>query len=453
MKRTFSIRTWLIAGIAAMVVVAYVGVGVVAYINEMVAPAGRTEVERLAPGESTLLMQEVEAAYARWGDPAWQAEIGPRLTAAGLGVRLSSPDDRVIFLQANVRTSGYRVIGHFGSARIYDGGGLVGTASWWDLRETPENTAETRIAVWEQYGIPIAIVVIVGATIWFFVSLASRAVLGPVKAAARAAEHVNSGDLNVDLPFTRVRELNDFAGAFARMRDGLRESLAGQAAMEQERRLFIAAMAHDLRTPLTSVRGYLEGIRDGVARTPDMLERYVRVALEKTTALERLVDGLFNYSRTEYLSQAPQAEPLELGAFVSGVLSGMQPQAKGIALSTDPTPEPVTVNGDPAMLQRVLDNLLDNALRYTPAGGQVTVGWRGEAEHTKIWVQDTGPGVPPEDLERVFDPLYRSDKARSTRTGGAGLGLAIARRLVEAHGGTITAANDGGARFTITLPR
>ena len=104
------------------------------------------------------------------------------------------------------------------------------------------------------------------------------------------------------------------------------------------------------------------------------------------------------------------------------------------------------------MLQRVVDNLLDNALRYTPTGGAVTVGWRCAPGEALFWVQDTGPGIPEADLERIFEPTYRADTARGTRTGGAGLGLTIARRLVEAHGGTVTAANQSGACFTVKLP-
>ncbi|HLN62760.1 MAG TPA: HAMP domain-containing sensor histidine kinase, partial [Symbiobacteriaceae bacterium] len=193
---------------------------------------------------------------------------------------------------------------------------------------------------------------------------------------------------------------------------------------------------------------------DGVANTPEKMSRYVGVALDKTATLERLIEGFFAYSRVELLEQPPQREPVDLGALLAGAVAAAGPRAQGrsLSLSLDEGPEPCTVNADAAMLTRVVDNLLENAIRYTPEGGAITVGWRSGIDHARFWVQDTGPGIPPDDLGRVFQPLYRGDKARGSRTGGSGLGLAIARRLVEAHGGTISVENDGGARFTVTLP-
>lgn len=469
MKRIFSLRTWLVGSIIAMVVVSYIGVGIIAGINDLISRppddwTGPRELSEVMP-----LVQAVEAAQARWSDPAWQAEIIPQLAAAQVGIQAIRPDGKVAFMypvpaipgaeglsvKMDAFTMTFRLNNSLMSgARIYDGGQFAGWVRWLDLRPDPTDRRDEAQYFFEQKVIPVAVALIIIGTIWLFVSIASRLVIGPLRAVSQAAARINQGDLDVTVPTSRVNELNQFAAAFAQMRDGLKASLGAQASMEQERRMFIAAMAHDLRTPLTSVRGYLEGIRDGVAYTPEKLARYVAVALEKAGTMERLVDGLFNYSKTEYLEQPPHRELLQVSDLVGTAAAGVKPaaDAKGVALTVDAPPESGSLHADAAMLHRVLDNLLDNALRYTPGGGAVTVGWRYGVDHVRIWVQDTGPGIPQEDLTRVFEPLYRSDKARSTRTGGAGLGLAIARRLVEAHGGSISAANENGARFTITLP-
>jgi signal transduction histidine kinase len=469
MKRAFSLRIWLIGSVIAMVAVSYLGVGMMAGLNELMSsPAddwtGPRELSEVMP-----LVQAVEAAQALWSDPAWQAEITPQLAAAQVGIQAIRPDGKVAFMYPHPAIPGAEGLSIsagpytmtfslnnslMSGARIYDGGQFAGWVRWLDLRPDPTDRRDEAQYFFERKVIPVAVALIIIGTIWLFVSFASRLVIGPLRAVSQAAARINQGDLDVAVPVSGVKELNQFAAAFAQMRDGLKESLGAQAAMEQERRMFIAAMAHDLRTPLTSVRGYLEGIRDGIARTPEKLDHYVAVALEKTGALERLVDGLFNYSKTEYLEQAPHREPLDPGALVASAAAGLKPaaEAKGVVLVLDAPPESCTMNADHAMLHRVLDNLLDNALRHTPTGGTVTLGWRCGVDHVRMWVQDSGPGIPPDDLARVFEPLYRSDKARSTRTGGAGLGLAIARRLVEAHGGSISAANEHGARFTITLP-
>lgn len=464
MKRAFSLRWWLLGGIVATVVLTYLAVYLLAGLSEVLTGPVPPREER-DPAAVEALYKEVEAKSGRWENPDWQAEIKPKLDSLHMGVSLWL-GERIVFqhpqlvVPAPVPGSGpvtvFRSYGSSVARRVvvYQGEREIGKAIWVMLTVSQERQAYQTRSDLIQTIVPFAVVLVVTLALWLAVSLATRSVFRPLESIARAVRKINRGELDFEVPATRIAEVNEFGQAIAHMRDGLKESVAQQAALEQERRLFVAAIAHDLRTPLTSVRGYLEGIRDGVARTPEKQAQYVGVALAKTEALEKLVDGLFIYSKTEYLSQPPRTEPLDLGALLTEAAAGMQPraQAKGVSLMVDAGPEPATVPGDQAMLSRVVDNLLDNALRYTPAGGTVTVGWRAGLDHIRFWVQDSGPGIPPEDLDLVFQPLYRGDKARGTRTGGAGLGLAIARRLVEAHGGTISVENRAGARFAVALP-
>jgi signal transduction histidine kinase len=460
MKRVLPIRFWLIVGIVGMVIAAYVGVFAMAALAEVLTPTTKYFSEA-APDPFTRdqLYADVESQPDQWQNPAWQADLRKRLTALGVGVELARGDAQVFVHPSpgatHPETGGEIVpVRDFREVVIYQGRERVGTALWSDTRVVDFSASDNRRGAAVQGAMPFVVALIVGATIWGAVTLASRIFMGPLRQLAVAAAKINAGDLDFTVPASRVAELNEFARAFDSMRDGLKQSVTRQAELEQERRLFVAAMAHDLRTPLTSVRGYLEGIRDGMARTPEKLERYVSVALEKTGALERLVDGLFSYAKTEYLHQAPNREPLDLGALLVDAVAGMRPQAetREVTLQLEPGGDQTVVQGDQAMLQRVVDNLLDNALRHTPVGGTVTVGWQPAPGQVQFWVQDTGPGIPEAELERIFEPTYRADTARGTRTGGAGLGLTIARRLAAAHGGTITASNRDGACFTVTLP-
>jgi signal transduction histidine kinase len=158
-----------------------------------------------------------------------------------------------------------------------------------------------------------------------------------------------------------------------------------------------------------------------------------------------------------YLEETPVRSPLDLGALLSRIIDDAQPQADaaGIRLIAEASPAPVTVRGDSHLLTRAIENLLDNALRHTPEGGTVRVTWQEAGREVRISVIDSGPGIAVEDLPHLFEPLYRGESSRNRETGGAGLGLTIARRIIETHGGTLSASNapSGGAVFTATLPK
>jgi signal transduction histidine kinase len=240
------------------------------------------------------------------------------------------------------------------------------------------------------------------------------------------------------------------------MSGALRQALARQAALEDERRLFVGAIAHDLRTPLFMLRGHLKGLERGVAATPEKIAHYVAVCQAKADELERLVADLFAFTRLDYLEQEPERAPLELGELLRERAEGVQPlaAAKGIALVLEEPRGPCPVLGDPHLLARAVENLLDNALRHTPEGGQIIVRWQKREGAMSFTVEDTGPGIAAHDLPHIFTPLYRGEVSRNRQTGGAGLGLAIARRILRAHGGDLTAMNraEGGAAFIGTLP-
>lgn len=285
-----------------------------------------------------------------------------------------------------------------------------------------------------------------------------RWMVKPLEAMGRGARGIAEGDLDVALPESRIREIADVRDGFETMVAGLRRSLAEREALEEERRFLIGAIAHDLRTPLFALRGYLQGLDQGIASTPEQRQRYLAVCMDKAGELDRLVSDLFAFVKTDYPVEARTGDALDLAEEAERSANGMRAPAetKGVAIAMErpDADDSCLVRGDAHQLARAIGNLLDNAVRHTPAGGDIVVRCGREADRVCVVVRDSGSGFAPEDLSRAFEPLYRGEASRNRETGGAGLGLAIARRIFRAHGGDLTAANgpDGGAELRGWLP-
>ncbi len=269
------------------------------------------------------------------------------------------------------------------------------------------------------------------------VTFLSRWVLRPLASLASDADRIAGGELTATPAPTRAREVAQVGDALHGMAGALGEALGTSAAAEEERRFLISAIAHDLRTPLFTLRGSLEAIEHGLGGE-DALGR----AQRKADHLDRLVGDLFAFARADY---SHAGERLDLAEVARGAAEAVDPRGKTVVVAAG---DPVYAHGDPVALQRAITNLVENAVRHARTRVQVTV------QPGRIEVSDDGPGFAPADLEHVFEPLFRGDRARSAATGGAGLGLAIARRLARAHDGEVEAANApaGGALVTLRLP-
>ena len=276
-----------------------------------------------------------------------------------------------------------------------------------------------------------------------------------------AASRMAGGDLAVRVPIAKERELAELGLAFNAMAGRLEAAFARQQELEEARQGLIAAVSHDLRTPLASLRVMVEAIADGVADNPATIRRYVAAMERETVSLGRLIDDLFELARLDAGQVTLRLEPSPIGALIAETLAAMEPQAnrQGVALRTHIEGDVPPVLIDPNRIQRVLYNLVQNAIRHTPADGAVTVEAIDREDAVQVNVRDGGEGIPAADLPHVFERFYRGDKARSrdetAAGGGAGLGLAIARRLVETHGGRIWVAQPpgGGSLFAFTLPK
>jgi signal transduction histidine kinase len=298
-------------------------------------------------------------------------------------------------------------------------------------------------------GTVIVVSVIAGALTLVIGIFLVRRIVTPLADVIGAAQAVAAGDLSA-----RVTEgprgpgdLRSLVDSFNRMADALERS-------DRERRDFLADIAHELRTPLTVIRGRLEGIVDGIY-PPD--EDHVAPVLEETYVLERLVEDLRLLTLAESRQLHFDKQPLQLDDLAKHAVDLFQAEAeeKHIELSLNVEPNVPSVSADPQRLGQVIGNLLSNALRYVPEGGRVvvTVGRDEQPGHARLSVADNGKGVAPEAVAKLFDRFWRGEKSRARSEGGAGLGLAIARQLVEAHGGTIAARNvlAGGLEIIIVL--
>lgn len=275
----------------------------------------------------------------------------------------------------------------------------------------------------------------------------SRGVTGPVKAMSAASERIAAGQYQERVHVAGQDELSQLAARFNEMAGKLDE-------VEGMRRRLIADVSHELRTPLTSIQGSLEGLIDGVL--PATKATYEEIHSE-AQRLNRLVNDLQELSRVESAAFQLERRPVDMVGLVRTVLKRLAPAAaaRGVVLRPDPLPELPSIYGDEDRLLQVLSNIVSNALSYTSEGGTVTLSARRVADEVQIAIRDSGVGIAPEHLPRIFDRFYRVDESRSRQAGGSGIGLTIAHALVEAHGGRIWAESPGvekGSTFTVALP-
>ncbi|MFC4104211.1 sensor histidine kinase [Paenibacillus xanthanilyticus] len=286
-----------------------------------------------------------------------------------------------------------------------------------------------------------------------------RLLLAPLEKLSAASRQIAEGDWDVRLPPSAIREIADVQAGFEAMASGLAASHRKQAELEEQRLFVIAAVAHDLRTPLFALRGYLDGLEQGIARTPEQAAKYVAVCKAKSAQLDRLVEDLFAFAKLDVTDEATADtfRVADLRAIVRQSIDTVLPHAGErrieIAAACGDA-QMLAVRADAHLLERAMVNLLDNAVRHTPAQGRIEVRCRREGDRVLFAVRDSGDGFAAEELPRVFEPLYRGEHSRNRATGGTGLGLTIARRIVARHGGELAAGNDpdGGAIVTGWLP-
>ncbi|WIY06196.1 HAMP domain-containing sensor histidine kinase [Amycolatopsis mongoliensis] len=272
-------------------------------------------------------------------------------------------------------------------------------------------------------------------------AFAGRRLIRPLRALTGAAQRMEAGETGAQVEVRGRDEVARLGTAFNAMS-------ASRERLEETRKAMVSDIAHELRTPLSNIRGWLEATQDGISRLDDEL---VDSLLEEAVHLQHIVDDLQDLALADAGALRLHPEPVDAAALLGQVVAAHRPA--GVSLSVE-TPASLPVTADPVRLRQAVGNLVSNAVRHTPSGGSVVVRGRRDGDDVVIEVADTGAGIAAEDLPHVFDRFWRADKARTRGTGGSGLGLAIVRKLAEAHGGRATAESvpGRGSTFTLRLP-
>ncbi|AZN41171.1 sensor histidine kinase [Paenibacillus albus] len=304
----------------------------------------------------------------------------------------------------------------------------------------------------------VALLVILIGTHLILTTYMSKNIIKPLQALRKAAREIKEGRLDFQLDVARKDEIGQLGTAFEEMRTRLQQSIEVQRQYEANRKELLASISHDLRTPLTAIRGYVDGIMEGVADTPEKNHKYMRTIAVKADELDHLINELFLYSKLDLNRQPFQFEEIALLPFLQDWSEELQfeLEKKGIALQTDiQLAGDVVVTMDRDHFRRVLNNIIQNSERYMDKALPVIriIAYQ-QTDTAVLELADNGTGIEPDALQHIFERFYRVDQSRNTNTGGSGLGLAIAKQIMEGHGGAIAAFSKltEGTTIQLTIP-
>lgn len=304
----------------------------------------------------------------------------------------------------------------------------------------------------------ILIVIAVLVTNRFLTKFVFRKIEKPLDILISGVHEIQDGNLAYRIRYSNKDEFLPVCQDFNQMAERLQQSIAQTEREERNRKELIAGISHDLRTPLTSIKAYVEGLIEGVAQTPERQQKYMQTIREKANDIDRMVDKLFLFSKLDLGDNPFYPEPIPVAeALHSLVAANAEEYARqGMTVVLDDIPTDCVVCADPVQFRNAILNLLENSLKYKDDPEvQVRIGCTETSSDATISVTDNGPGVPEEALSKLFDVFYRSDPSRSNPQKGSGLGLAITAKILERFGGSVRAENvqPKGLRIQLTIPK
>lgn len=296
----------------------------------------------------------------------------------------------------------------------------------------------------------ILILIVTNGLLTYYVS---RSIIRPIRALQKSAKEMKEGNLNIPIIPMSKDEIGQLAQGFEKMRTQLKESIEKILAYEENRKELIANISHDLKTPITTIKGYVEGIRDGVANSPEKMERYVQTIYTKSINLDHMIDELFLNSKLDLQRLPFHFEKIYFNHYLQDYVEELRfdVEEKKVEINLDIEKEgDFLITGDRDHLKRVITNIVDNSLKYNDKENK-KLSFHLTTSNSQILfkLEDNGPGIPEENLSLIFDRFYRADLARGTEISGSGLGLSIAKRIIEEHHGFIWAESKIGLGTTI----
>ncbi|MCO0596669.1 HAMP domain-containing histidine kinase [Peribacillus butanolivorans] len=277
--------------------------------------------------------------------------------------------------------------------------------------------------------------------------LVSRSIIKPISVLKEGAKRIKSGDLNFEIKATSNDEIGQLNRTFDEMRIKLKESVTIQLQYEENRKELLSNISHDLKTPITSIIGYVEGIKDGVANTPQKMEKYLSTVYLKAKDMDSLIDELFLFSKLDLKKEPFTFETVELDKYMRDYVDELQLDLlqQGIQIELHIMYKLINVTADREKLKRVLANLISNCVKYTNKEKKnIAISLHEGPYDVVVQVADNGQGIEPSALPYIFDRFYRAEQSRNSQTGGSGLGLAIAKQIIHEHGGDIWATSEIG---------
>ena len=297
--------------------------------------------------------------------------------------------------------------------------------------------------------------VIIALMVVCLIIWADKCFFAPMRKLRKAMKTITEGNLACEVKEDYEEELGGLCRDFENMRIHLKEAIDDKMRYDRDTKELISNISHDLKTPLTTIKGYLEGILDGVADSPDKMDRYLKTVYNKANDMERLIGELTLYSKIDTNEIPYNFIKINVKAYFDDCAEEIRTELESrnfVLTYLNYVPDDVCLIADPEQLYRVINNIISNSIKYNnKARGVINIRVREEKEYIHLEIEDNGQGVSPEEAGRIFERFYRTDASRNSRTGGSGIGLSIVKKIVEAHGGTIWAVSNKNVGLTMHI--
>ena len=297
--------------------------------------------------------------------------------------------------------------------------------------------------------------VIIALMVVCLIIWADKCFFAPMRKLRKAMKTITEGNLACEVKEDYEEELGGLCRDFENMRIHLKEAIDDKMRYDRDTKELISNISHDLKTPLTTIKGYVEGILDGVADSPDKMDRYLKTVYNKANDMERLIGELTLYSKIDTNEIPYNFIKINVKAYFDDCAEEIRTELESrnfVLTYLNYVPDDVCLIADPEQLYRVINNIISNSIKYNnKARGVINIRVREEQEYIHLEIEDNGQGVSPEEAGRIFERFYRTDASRNSRTGGSGIGLSIVKKIVEAHGGTIWAVSNKNVGLTMHI--
>ena len=276
-------------------------------------------------------------------------------------------------------------------------------------------------------------------TVWIY-----QGIINPIKKLQVATQNIKDGNLDFTIDVDSHDEVGELCQNFEEMRQRLKDNAEEKLANERENKVLISNISHDLKTPITAIKGYVEGIIDGVADTPEKMDRYIRTIYNKANEMTTLINELTMYSQIDTNRIPYNFNKINVAEYFGDCVEeiGLDLESKNIGLSYYNYADDVVIIADPEQLSRVIHNIIGNSVKYLDKQrGLINIRIKDVGDFIQVEIEDNGKGIAAKDLPYIFDRFYRTDASRNSATGGSGIGLSIVKKIIEDHGGKIWATS------------